>query len=417
MEPLWSEDGGGVPRIEYDLLAPEIRDDPYPLYARLRSAGPIHWSESLSGWGLTRHEEVRAALDREDLSAARFSPYLEAARTSEPSDPVSIALYEALETWFTFADPPGHTRLRALARGVIAPPMKAMAPTVDALVRELVERAAERGEIDVIAELARPASVGTVVRLLGVPTADEPLFTDWSEALTDYIGGAVDVRNRRDRAWTALGELRAYLTELVRERTRSPGTDLLSALVGARRGGDALSEEEVVATAAMMLFAGHGTSTNTVGNGLLALMRNPDQSQALADGSASAEQAVEELLRYDSPVQITVRNAVCDGALGCPEIGVGDRVFLFIGSANRDLAGVQRADELDVRRLKSAHITFGYGIHFCIGAPLARIEVPLVFKHLFSRFAAIEPLSTELRWQPTVGFRGLRELRVAVRPR
>lgn len=406
-----------VPRIDYDLLAREHRDDPYPLYAELRAAGPIHWSESLGGWGLTRHDGVRAALDRDDLSAARFSPYLEAARASETPDPVSVALYEALQSWFTFADPPGHTRLRALARVVIAPPMKAMAPTVDALVGELVERAAERGELDVIGELARPASVGTVVRLLGVPTADEPLFTDCSEALTDYIGGAVDVPDRRDRAWRALGELRAYLTELVRERTRTPGADLVSALIGARRDGDALSEQEVVATAAMMLFAGHGTSTNTVGNGLLALMRNPEQQRALADGSASPEQAVEEFLRYDSPVQITVRNAACDGALGCPEIRAGDRVFLFIGSANRDLAGVERADELDVRRAKSAHITFGYGIHFCIGAPLARIEVPIVFRQLLARFASIEPLVSELRWQPTVGFRGLRELRVGVRPR
>lgn len=417
MSSLASEGDGAVPRADYDLLAPEIQADPYPLYEHLRAAGRIHWSESLSGWGLTRYEDVRASLDREDLSAARFSPYLEAMRESESPDPVSLALYQGLATWFTFADPPFHTRARGLVRGVISGPMKAMAPSADALVRELVQRAAEVGEIDVITELARPASVGTIVLLLGVPIADEPLFAGWSEALTDYIGGAVDVPNRRERALAALGELGSYLTELVRERTRNPGTDLVSALVGARNNGDALSEQEVVATAAMLLFAGHGTSTNTVGNGLLALMRNPDQGRVLADGSVSPTQAVEEFLRYDSPVQITVRNATRHGALDCPEIEAGDRVFLFIGSANRDLDSVERPNELDVTRRKSAHITFGYGIHFCIGAPLARIEVPLVFKHLFERFSAIERVSDDLRWQATVGFRGLRELRVAVSPR
>jgi cytochrome P450 len=404
-----------VPRFDYDLLSPEVRDDPYPLYERLREASRIHWSEKLGGWGLTRYDDVRAALDIPELSAARFSPYLEIMRASEDPDPVSLELYEGLQAWFTFADPPYHTRLRSLTRGVMSGPMKAMTVSVDELVGELLDAAEERGEIDVVADLARPASIGAVVKLLGVPSADKELFTEWSEMLTEYIGGAIDVPNRRERARTALRELSDYLDALVSDRRSSPGEDLISALIAARNNGDSLSSEEVVATAAMLLFAGHGSSTNAVGNGLLALLRNPVQRDALADGAVTAERAVEEILRYDSPVQVTVRNADRDGALDCPEIAAGDRVFLFVASANRDGERVDSPNEFDLGREKAAHITFGYGIHFCIGAPLARIEVPLVFKRLFERFKSIELTESELHWQPTVGFRGLKELPVAVR--
>jgi cytochrome P450 len=294
-------------------------------------------------------------------------------------------------------------------------PMKAMTVSVDELVGELLDAAEERGEIDVVADLARPASIGAVVKLLGVPSADKELFTEWSEMLTEYIGGAIDVPNRRERARTALRELSDYLDALVSDRRSSPGEDLISALIAARNNGDSLSSEEVVATAAMLLFAGHGSSTNAVGNGLFALLRNPAQRDALADGAVTAERAVEEILRYDSPVQVTVRNADRDGALDCPEINAGDRVFLFVASANRDGERVESPNEFDLGREKAAHITFGYGIHFCIGAPLARIEVPLVFKRLFERFKSIELTESELHWQPTVGFRGLKELPVAVR--
>src|ERR1700679_3676047 len=164
---------GTVPRFDYDLLSPEVRDDPYPLYERLREASRIHWSEKLGGWGLTRYDDVRAALDIPELSAARFSPYLEIMRASEDPDPVSLELYEGLQAWFTFADPPYHTRVRALTRGVISGPMKAMTASVDALVEDLLDVAQERGEIDVIADLARPASVGAIVKLLGVPAEDQ----------------------------------------------------------------------------------------------------------------------------------------------------------------------------------------------------------------------------------------------------
>jgi cytochrome P450 len=403
-----------VPRFDYDLLAPAIRANPYPLYEQLRDAGPIHWSERLGGWGLTRYDDVRAALDIEELSAARFSPYLEIMRASADPDPVSLALYEGLQAWFTFADPPYHTRVRALTRGVISKPMKAMNASVDALVNDLLDVAQERGEIDVIADLARPASIGAIVKLLGVPVADQKLFTEWSERLTEYIGGAIDVPNRRERAQTALSELTDYLNQLVDACRASRGDDLISALLSARNKGDALRQEEIVATAGMLLFAGYGSSTNTVGNGLLALLSNPNQRQALADGLVTAERAVEELLRYDSPVHVTVRNADRDGALDCPEISAGDRVFLFVASANRDERKVERPAELDLLREKIPHITFGYGIHFCIGAPLARIEVPLVFKRLFDRFSRVAITSPQLEWQPTVGFRGLKELRVAV---
>ena len=405
-----------VASLDYDLLTAENRMDPYPVYARLREEAPIHWSNSLGGWVFTRFDEVHDALDEGDLSAARFTPYLEGARGSSNPDPESLELYEGLNAWFTFADPPNHTRLRSLTRNVVSPPMKAMRPAVEALIGRLLDEAEELGETDMVNDLARTVSVTTIATLLGVPFADQQMFLNWAEVLTAYIGGAIDVPDRRRRALQGLRELSDYLHTHVEERRAHPGEDLVSALLAARKDGDALSVEEIVATSAMMLFAGHGSSTNAIGNGMLALLQNPDQYALLAAGEVSATHAVEELLRYDSPVHVTVRTALSDGVLGREEISTNDRVFLFIAAANRDPRRTERPEQLDFMRGKRVnHVTFGYGIHFCLGAPLARMEATLLLEKLVERFSRVELATDELQWKSTVGFRGLESLPLTVR--
>lgn len=319
--------GVAAPNFEYDLLDPEILSDPYPLYTELRAGGRLHWSDSLEGWAVTHYEDVHRALNAADLSIERYRPNLEATRAGSNPDPAEVAFYEDLQEWFTHADPPRHTRLRGITRTVISPPMKAMGPNVDRLITELLDQAAEEGTTDVVRSLARPLSVGAVVYLLGIPAADREPFTDWSEKLTEFIGGAINVPDRRERAKSALAEMKVYLRDLVAERRLNPTDDLIGRLVGAEANGDRLTDEEIAATSAMLLFAGHGTTTNLIGNGLLALFRNPDQMAALRSGAVTSENAVEEFLRYDSPVQITVRTAAQDGALGYEQIKAGNASF------------------------------------------------------------------------------------------
>jgi cytochrome P450 len=256
-----------------------------------------------------------------------------------------------------------------------------------------------------------------IVELLGVPPADRGRFTDWSDALTEFIGGALNVENRRRRAQVALEELSEYLGRAVTLRRRDGGDDLLAALIHVSRDGDSLSDEEVIATAAMLLFAGHGTTTNLVGNGMLALLDAPEALTWLADNPGACVDAVEEFLRYDSSVQITVRNAKHDGVLGLDEIAAGDRVFLFVGAANRDPSRFADPESLVLTRADKGHLSFGFGIHFCLGAPLARIEGPIAFRRLLTRFTDLSLQATELAWQPTVGFRGLQQLPISFRER
>lgn len=399
----------------YDLLAPAQLRDPYPLYAELRRAGAAHWSDSLGGWALTRYADVRPALGHSELSAARFAPSLARLRARPGVNPSDLRLLESLDSWFTFNDPPRHTRLRAFTRQVLSPPMKAMAAAVERSVDRLLDGIAAAGAGDVIADFSRPLSVGAIAELLGVPRSHYDRFTAWSDVLTEFVGGALNVPDRRGRALAGVNEMHAYLEGLVRERRAAPTDDLIGRLAGIDAAG-APTDQEIATVGAMMLFAGHGTTTNLIGNAVLALLRHPDQLELLRRDPDRVPAAIEELLRYDSPVQITVRNAACDGALGIDGARTGDRVFLFLGAANRDGAEHEAPDTLDVSRADAHHVSFGYGIHFCIGAPLARIEARAALGRLIERFPALRLAvgESELRWQPTVGFRGLERLPVAV---
>lgn len=358
---------------------------------------------------------MRTALASPELSGARFAPYIERLSQRPDADPEERALFEMLDRWFTFSDPPVHTRLRSRTVRAFSGPMKAMAGAVTELADALLDRFEADGGGDLIAGFGRPISVGAISDLLGVPREDGPRFTAWSDQLTELVGGALTVPNRRRRALAGVRELYAYLGALVRDRRTAPTGDLLGRLV-ALSGEDSLSDEEVVSIGSMMLFAGHGTTTNLVGNGMLALLRHSEQLAALRAAPQRIATAIEELLRYDSPVQVTVRVAVRDGALGFAPIRAGDRVFLFVGSANRDAPGDGAPEELDVLRDESRHLSFGYGIRFCLGAPLARIEARIAFARLLERFGEIHLAEPEasLRWRPTVGFRGLQTLRVEV---
>jgi cytochrome P450 len=396
----------------YDLVDPTNLADPYPLYARLREQGRVHWSESLGGWALTRYDDVRPALSANDLSNARFMPYLERLSSSPDADPIDKRLFEGLSQWFTFSDPPGHTRLATLTRRAFTPKMKAMGPHIDQMIDDLLDRLPPAGTFDLIGDVARPLSLGAITDLLGAPPSDHDDITDWSDALTAYIGGALNIPDRRQRAYDGMIRLDAYLREMIEVRRRTPMPDVMGRLTAL---GDEITDDEIVGIASSLLFAGHGTTTNLIGNGVLALLRNPEQLERLRRQPELVPLAIEELLRYDSPVHITVRVAAQAGAAGISEAQVGDRIFLMLAAANRDPREFDEPDRLDVLREDNRHVSFGYGVHFCLGAPLARMEAPTLFARLLERFPALRRSDElDLVWQPTVGFRGLVQLPLTV---
>jgi cytochrome P450 len=296
--------------------------------------------------------------------------------------------------------------------------MNAVRPVAEQMIDRLLDRAVEAGTIDVVNELARPLSLGVIASLLGVPQTDYDRFTVWSDLLTGFIGGALNVPDRRQRALGALRELTAYFDNLIAERRIHPTSDMIGSLAGVQDGKHgALSDEEIAATGAMLLFAGHGTTTNSVGNMLLAFLRWPEQLKLLGQDPKLVPQAMDELLRYDSPVHITVRIARRDGVCGISDATKGDRVFLFIGAANRDPLKFECPDQFDILRPDRQHVSFGYGLHYCLGAPLAKIEITALLGRLLERLTHLELAVNpdELKWESTVGFRGLKSLPIAVR--
>jgi cytochrome P450 len=398
---------------DYDLLEHDRLQDPYPLYAQLRDLGPLHYNATLGGWVLTHYDAVRNGLASADLSAQRFAQQLERYR-AEPGHEDDVILYGSLARWFTFSDPPMHTRLRTHTRRVLSGPMKRVHASVERIAAELIEPIARDGGGDLVADFGRPLSLAIIAELLGVPRADYDRLTAWSAVLTEFVGGALGVPDRRTRALSGIQGLESYLGDLVRERRRVPTEDLIGALASID-APDAPTDDEIVAIAAMVLFAGHGTSTHLLGNATIALLAHPDQLELLRREPDRLTFAVEELLRYDSPVQLQVRNAAVAGALGFEEIGAGDRVFMLLGAANRDPRHHDAPDVLDVTRQQSQHLTFGHGIHFCLGAPLARAEAPIALRHIIERLPGLRLAvpGEDLERVQTVGFRGLDALPVA----
>ncbi|MEW2505642.1 cytochrome P450 [Amycolatopsis sp. NPDC047767] len=317
---------------------------------------------------------------------------------------------------FAFLNPPDHTRLRGLVgKAFTARTVEALVPRVEELVGEFVGRVVAAGEGDLMAELAVPLPVTVIAELLGVPVGDRERFGAWSGAMARAAEpGFLLAPGVAEAAAGARREFVGYFRELAAERRRAPGDDLLSALVAVADEGERLSEGELLVTLTLLLVAGHETTTNLIGNGVLALLRNPEQYRALARDAALAEGAVEEVLRYDSPIQLTTRTVLTDTTLGGVELAAGTTVLVLVGAANRDPRVFDEPDRFDITRAPGRHLAFGRGIHFCLGAPLARLQGRTVLRELARRAPELRPTG-EPEWAETVTLRGLRTLPVVVR--
>jgi cytochrome P450 len=395
-----------------ELFEPARRSDPYPGYERLRSTHPI-WQPLEGLFVITRHQDCLAV-----LRDARFG-HSEGGELGffSPGDAEGAATrYEPRLRSFLGLNPPDHTRLRRLVSRSFTPRrVEELGPFIEALTADLVAAAkAGPAPVDLVQAVASPLPVTVISELLGVPADDRERLVGWSHDLGRGLEpGFLVPDDERGRQVRARAELESYWRQLAAERRRKPGEDLLSALVSAHDQGDALNEDELVATCHLLLIAGHETTTSLIGNGALALLRHPGQLARLRQEPGLVARAVEEMLRYDAPVQLTFRAALTDADIGGVEVPKGSFVLVLVGAANRDPGAHPEPDVLDIERPPAPNLAFGQGVHFCIGAPLARLEAQLAFRSLM-REAGDLHLAGEPVWKDNTVLRGLSHLPVTL---
>ncbi|OLB94912.1 MAG: hypothetical protein AUH30_16620 [Candidatus Rokubacteria bacterium 13_1_40CM_68_15] len=401
--------------MSYDPSRPDVIADPYPAFRLLQAQDPAHWSGILRGWVVTRYADVKTALHDRRLSSDRITPFV--AHESVRGCPHVQELGRIAGRWVVFNDPPAHTRLRGLINTVFTSrAVERLRPRIHEIVDELLAQVTDRGTMDVIGDFAYRLPVIVIAEMLGVPPEGREQMKAWSDELALFIGSALGTPDKYERAARGMADMCTYFREVVGARRRQPREDLISALVDAEQQGGQLSEEELVATCVLLLFAGHETTTNLIGNGLLSLLRHPDALAALRADPSLIGPAVEELLRYDGPTQAQVRVALDDIVLHGKTIRAGDRVFVMVNAANRDPARFDEPDRLDLTRADNAHVAFGYGAHFCVGAPLARLEGQVAIAAAVRRLPGLALAPGELTWLPSMVFRGVRSLPVMFRP-
>jgi cytochrome P450 len=396
----------------FNPLDPAFIRDPYPFYRRLREQEPLHRSP-LGFVVATRHADI-AFLLRDRTLGKRFRERM--IRRLGP-EALNETAYRGLELMMLTRDPPDHTRLRGLVtKAFTARRVEEMRPRIQALVDGLLDKLADRGEMDVIRDFAHPLPVMVICDMLGIPEQERAPFLESSRIVGRILDPVPVSRAELDRANASSNQLSAYFNDLFERRRRNPRDDLITHLVQAEEAGDRLSNDELFANVQLLFGAGHETTTNTIGNGLLALHRHPDQLALLKADPSLMPNAVEEVLRYDSAVQMTGRASFGPVEIGGFRIEDGEGVICLLGAGNRDPAAHQDPDRLDVRRKDPKPLSFGGGIHHCLGAQLSRIETDIVFRTLFRRLPKMELTEKESpEWRPTFTLRGLTKLPAAWR--
>ena len=401
-----------------DPLAPEHRANPYPLYQRLRENDPVH--RALDGsWVISRWVDGSAVLRDPRFSGS--PKWLREDDERAESNPIR----QAGTALMMFLDPPDHTRLRSLVSKAFTPKrVEAMRPRVQQLVDGLIDKVIESGEMDVIGDLGYPLPVSVICELLGVPGGDHATFRAWSADASRLLDGDTLDAEAQQRGMLAGMQLFQYFTDLVEERRPRAGTqsqpnpdqDLLSAMIAAEEAGDRLTHPELITTATLLFVAGHETTLNLVGHAVLALLRNPGEMERLRQDPSLIRPAVEEFLRYDSPVQFTARIATTDVEVDGTVIEAGEQVAVVIGACNRDPDHFPDPDRLDLSREDNRHLSFAAGAHYCLGAALARLEAQVAVGTLVRRLENLELVTTEPRYRDHFVLRGVHELRVAFSP-
>jgi cytochrome P450 len=395
-----------------NLTDPDVIARPYEYFGRLRETDPVHRNDKWGGWIVTRYDDVRQCLqDDEHLSVS-----VEAARLRN-SDLDIDATQEMFPRWIIYLDPPDHTKLRRVIGEAFNPELvETQRTAVKEITESLIEDIKRRDpdEIELIEEFAYPLPVRVISRILGLPHEDEDKLGEWSSNIALTLFHYYDADDRFAKTERSVREFSAYLREIVRRRETDPRDDVITHLLEAEVDGETLDEDEVIATTVLLLFAGHETTTKLLANGVLELLRHPDQLALLREDPDLAPKAVEEILRYHGPSKSVTRGVLQDFELRGTRIEAGDRVLLSQAAANRDPRKFEDPDRFDITRGSMDHLGFGHGTHHCIGAPLARMETRFAFQALARAFPEMELVTDDVEWTRSPLVRGPEALRISV---
>ncbi|MGA9393045.1 MAG: cytochrome P450 [Candidatus Sulfotelmatobacter sp.] len=396
------------------LFSDEVLQDPYPTYARLHEEGPLHYVDVGSKWA------VWAVFSHAECSSIAKDPRLSAKRAKQMLLPLPLSrqsefseLARMLSLWLIFMDPPEHTRLRKLLnKGFSAAAVEGLRPQAQAIVDQMLKPLQHGSEVELMSEFANPMPVRIISELLGVPQAMHGTFVNASRAIAAFRGSPNRTVEEARAAQDALIELTEFFRKTVAERRRNKGNDLISLLIDIEEEGEVLTEEELYAQCISLLFAGHETTRNLIGSGMYTLLKNPEQAAELREKPEMIRSAVEELLRFESPVQFTARVLKEDIEICGQRIPKGWTILCMLGAANRDPKQFKEPNQLNLGRLNNQHLAFSAGLHFCIGAQLARLESQLAILNLVQRFPEMKLAGPRPEWASTFGLRGLKSLQV-----
>jgi cytochrome P450 len=395
----------------YRLLDPHVLANPYPLYHRLRTESPVHWDPFLKAWVVTRYADVLAVLSERHFSARR---------TPTPDDLAALGLdalapiAQVMVRQMLFMDPPDHGRIRGLAARAFTPRrIENLRAHIQDIVDSLLDQVQGQGRMDVIADLAVPLPAIVTEELLGISTSDREQLKAWSADFATMLGNFQHNPDRAPRVRRSVEEMFQYFGIAVHEHKDRPRNDLISAFLGVEQEGDRLTDDEVIANTIMTMVGGQETTTSLIGNGLLTLLQHPDQLRELRSDPSLIPSAIEEMLRFESPIQHTARMTTEELELGGKRIHKREAVIAVLGAANRDPERFTDPDQFDIHRQDNRHMAFGWASHFCFGAPLARIEAQVAFETLFQRMPGLGLQLEQPEWQENLCYRGLTALPVA----
>jgi cytochrome P450 len=396
----------------YHRLDPEVLANPYPLYDRLRTEDPVHWDPYLHAWLVTRYADVVTVLQRMSSTRMPTPKQLTALGLSELNPIAQVIVRQMI-----FMDPPSHTRLRALCAAAFTPSRaEALRNHIQEITDGLIDAVLPKGRMDVIADFANLLPATVTAELMGVPVADRDQLKKWSWDFSEMLGNFQHNPGRTALMLKTVDEMTAYYRDRIREQRTHPRDGVVHALMTAEIGGDRLSEDEIIANSIITMVGGQETTTNLIGNGLLSLLRNPGELARLQADRSLVPSAVEELLRFESPIQHTGRLAPDDMELGGKLIRKRQAVMAVIGAANHDPARFPDPGRLDIARKDNRHLAFGWAAHFCFGAPLARAEGQIAFSTILRRLRNLAFEPTPLVWRHNTGFRGLESLPITFEP-
>jgi pimeloyl-[acyl-carrier protein] synthase len=397
-----------APLSLFHLLDPDVLANPYPLYRRLRDEDPVHWDPYLHAWIVTRYSDVIKVLTDFSADRAPSPEFFESLGAPEVSPVAKVMVKQML-----FMDAPAHTRLRKLAAPAFMPArVRLLRDHIREIATKLIDDVLARGggKMDVLADFAEPLPAIVTAEMFGIPVEDHVRLKHWSGTFAGMLGNFQHNPDRIGDVLDAAENLTAYFKSVILSQRKAPRPGLVQSLMTSEVDGDRLTDEELVANCIVIMVGGQETTTNLIANGMLTLLRNPEQMSRLRSDNHLMPAAVEELLRYESPSQHTARLAPGDVVLGGKHIRKRDAVIAVMAAGNRDPDRFLDPDRLDFDREDNRHLAFGWAAHFCFGAPLARIEGQIAFETLLARFAALELTGEKLVWRENLGLRGLTSL-------